>query len=479
MEIKGYLGRQITYHEDKDKKISTILGDEFFFDFSKFEHFGFFAKSGGGKSYSAGDILEEAIKTENNLFGTIFITPVGNIATMRIPNKTGEIERWNKEIKKNDVEPMGFDRSKLKLLIPAECIGNFDPLMFDEVFSISAKNLTEDLLCYAFGMQPLDNQVSLYRKIKRNFDRGGNEYNLNDIINEINITEYHSQTKESLTRKLEALESLGLISENAPEVYDLIQPGKAIAFDLSMSSEYTNRIIVNFFAKKLMYYRNLITSKINLAKIKLELEEENWKQFADWYLPPVRLIIDEAHEFLPNNHILRSYIKKGRNLGCVLGFISQSADLTRDSYANLSHLFIGPMRFDEDITTLRSLTGTERSYENFKKLVKSQGNGCFLYYNTNKLYSEKVIQFRPRCSLHPSSNCVENEKKYLIISDEDNNNEDLEKDLLDFLGKKVVKLEKIPNVYSYLIPKMIDSGILRSNGKSVVVDISKLRAEVS
>lgn len=417
MKIEAYVGRVVNMKEKVDKTYIPTLEEKFHLDYSSFSHIGLFAKSGGGKSYAAGILIEESILAENNPFSTIIIDPLGNFSTMKIPNKTGEIEAWNKRLNRNDMQPRGMNPQKLKVMIPAESASKFDKLMYDSIFSISAKNLTEDLLGYAFGFQPLDSQASLYRKMRKQImeENKDGKFTLDDIITRIQLSEYHPQTKEALVNKLEALKSLGLITEEAPEIYDLVKPNQAIIFNLSMSSQYTNRLIVNFFAKQLMEYRNLINSKINLAKIKLEMEEENWRQENDWYLPPVRLIIDEAHEFLRQNPVLKSYIKKGRNLGCVIGFISQSADLDTNAFANMSHLFIGPMRLSKDITALRALTATERSPENFKALVKQQSNGCFLYYNMNELNSEKRIQFRPRYSFHPASNKVEEEKKYLIL----------------------------------------------------------------
>jgi hypothetical protein len=382
-------------------------------------------------------MIEELINAENNPFATIVIDPLGNFATMKIPNRSGEIETWNKAVKKQkEVEPKGMDPKKLKILIPQESVTKFDKLMYDSIFSISPMNLTDDLLGYAFDFDPLDAQASLYHKVRYRLIKESKEskvkFSLDDIINEVSLAEYHPQTKDSLIRKLESLRGLGLVTNEAPEIYDLVKSNECLIFNLSQSSTYTNRIIVNFFAKQLMEYRSLITSKINLAKIKLELEEKNWRQYNDWYIPPVKLIIDEAHEFLPNNPTLATYIKKGRNLGCTIGFISQSADLNKSAYANLSHLFIGPMRFDEDINTLRALTATERSPDNFKKLVKQQKNGCFVYYNLNELDSEKVIKVRPRMSLHPAGNKPENERKYIITPEEKQDEEppiQLEEDL--------------------------------------------------
>lgn len=485
--INAYLGREISYNIDVDKKQHVVLKDKFTLNLESFEHIGIFAKSSGGKSYGALVLLEESILVPHNIFSTIFIDPLGNSSTMRIPNRTGEIDVWNNLLNRNEISPKGMGE-KVKFIIPADSIKKFDKLMYDATFSIATKNLTVELFCYAFGLKPLDAQASLYGKVKKQMDGEyeGNDYSLEEFLEQIRSVDYHPSTKDALIRKLEALENLNFITKSAPEVYDIVKPNQALIFNLSMSSRYTNRLIVNFFAQQLMEHRNLINSKINLAKIKIELEEKEWRQYNDWYLPPVRLIIDEAHEFLPRNPVLQTFIKLGRNIGCLMGFISQRADLEKDNYANMGHLFIGPMRFDEDISTLRALTGTERSHDNFKKLVKQQTNGCFLYHNLNSLYSEKLIRIRPRYSLHPASNQAENELKYLDVpkyseyseyeeeEEEQNGREnflvnqlDPKLELVEFLGKSIKSLDEIPIHLKHIIPILVENGILRKNNDKI------------
>jgi hypothetical protein len=424
MKIEAYVGREINRVQKKDKSWEVRVGDKFFIDFANFSHIGIFGKSSTGKSYAAGVLIEESILAKANPFATIIIDPLGTFSTMRIPNRTGEIETWNKLLDKNDMAPMGMASKKLRIMIPAESVGEFDKLMYDSVFSISARNFSEDLFAYAFKFKLIDPQVSLYRKVRRQLlkkfdkkegDKREEDFSLEDIINEIHETSYHSETKEALIHRLEDLGYLEIITKSAPEIYDLIKPDQAISFNLSGCSEFTRRLIVNFLAKQIMECRNLINSKINLAKIKFEMQEKHWKQRINWYLPPVRLIIDEAHEFLPHNNVLKKYIKEGRNLGCVIGFISQSADLGLiDAYANMIHLFIGPMRLEQDINALRALTATKKTPAEFKNMIKQQSNGCFTYFNLNEEDSQKIIQFRPRYSHHPASNKAEKEKEFLI-----------------------------------------------------------------
>lgn len=484
----AYLGREISYNIDVDKKQRAILKDKFTLNLESFEHIGIFAKSGGGKSYGALVLVEESILAAHNFFSTIFIDPLGNSSTMRIPNRTGEINAWNELLNKHEISPKGM-AEKVKFIIPAESVSKFDKLMYDETFAISAKNLTLELFCYAFGLKPLDAQASLYGKIKKiiNEEYGGDDYSLSEFLERIRVTDYHPASKDALIRKLEALENLNFITKHAPEVYDIVKPNQALIFNLSMSSKYTNRLIVNFFAQQLMEHRNLINSKINLAKFKMELEEKEWRQYNDWYLPPVRMFIDEAHEFLPRNPVLRTYIKIGRNIGCLMGFISQRADLEKDNYANMGHLFIGPMRFDEDISTLRALTGTERSHDNFKKLVKQQTNGCFLYYNLNNLYSEKLIRVRPRYSLHPASNKAENELKYLEIPEypeygeyeeeskiENGDEQYLKQELVEFLGKSIKALDEIPLHLRQIVPTLLENGILHKSDNKIAWTLKPL-----
>ena len=476
MKIPAYLGREIIGTRGINNTWKYSLDKEINIDLSRLEHFGIFARSGGGKSYAMGDLAEESIIHKNN-FATLIIDPLGNFTTMKIKNTTDEVEIWNKNLNRNELKPTALN-DRIRILIPKESIPFIDESMYDGVFGLNADSLTDDLFCYAFGMQTSDLQPSLLRKTKRFLDKAGTPYTLSDISIEIRNQEAHPQTIDALANKLDILYSLGLITNNAPEIYDILKPNTTTILNLSMSSSYTNKIIVNFLAKQLIKYRSIISSKINLAKIKLEQEEEQWRQYNNWYQAPTRIIIDEAHEFIPGNSTLKKLIKKGRNLGIVVGVVSQSADLSKTVYANMTHLFVGQMRFNEDINLLRNLTSTDLTPDEFKKIIKRQGNGNFVYFNLNK-DTYKEMKFRPRLTLHPASNQVQDEKKYLIIGKGDKKDiNEIFQSIIDIIGKKPYNISDLPKEYHKFLIEMERHGYIVRNNDSIMWSLKKVKIGV-
>jgi len=212
-----------------------------------------------------------------------------------------------------------------------------------------------------------------------------------------------------------------------------VQDGRATVFDLSMSSNYTARILVNFFAEQLLLLRKQVTRLVTRAKV-----QETKIDKPEWYVPPTQLVIDEAHNYLPKNPILRKCIKEGRNCGLMVTAISQSPDLTRDVYANITNLFIGQLVYDDDILAVKAMLPFEKGPKEFRKQVKDLTPGSFLYYNIAEK-RETCIRVRPRKTLHPASTELLDERRY-------------------FNGESIpVQLESPPKVDSQLAPAPVQS----------------------
>jgi DNA helicase HerA-like ATPase len=514
--IPIYLGRE-GIPDFSDNKMKINLKDKnpdkvkkVFLDLSNFEHFAFFGKSGSGKSYALGVLIEESV-IQNSPFATIIIDPLGNFSTMEIANRTNEIENWNKELNRRDIDQNYAKKNhdiikrKTKIMIPAESTEFFDPLMYDETFSINIRSLDENLFCYAFDMKSTDPMISLLTRAKKRLK--GTKYTISDLITDIELGSGHHATKDALVRKLEILESLNLVTNDAPEIYNIVHENETLIFDLSMSSEYTNRIIVNFLAKQLMKYRHIITGKKNCSKKLIAREAIEWRKYNSWYLPPIRLIIDEAHEFIPGNKVIKKVITQGRNKGFLLGVASQSADLSKAIYENITHVFIGKMKYEEDITAVKKLTATELSSQKFKALVKSLGKGMFLYFNDDCQHI--LMKFKPRYSFHPASSKLENEKKYLIIGNkkkpktstkiEDDTicdanemmfagwmtKEQEEKheqftafqSIINIIGKEVCKVKDIPYELREYIPIMKEKGFLRVKKDNILWSLKPVEVQ--
>ncbi len=407
----GFIGRTFTaVHDHKTKRTSYQLNKDgaLMVDFSKKQHTFIVATSGGGKSYLAGVYAEELVRVMEN-YSVVMIDPMGIFSTLTFPNTNqAELDAWNTQIP-GDVKPARVNACTT--WVPFGDIGKFSTGAINvHGFALRAPEFSYGTLCYAFDLDFLEPQVNLYRKSQKLLREVHPNYALTELIAYIRTEGsglgFQSQTVEALVTKLGALEELGIVAADAPTMHEMVGAGKVVIFDLSQSSEYAARILINFLAENLLFLRRRISWMIMQAKVsEMQIEKP------PWYVPPVQLVIDEAHNYLPRNPVLKKCIKEGRNNGLMVSAISQSPDLTRDVYENITHLFVGSMIYEGDIAAVRAMLPVDRTIKEFRKDVHSLEPGAFLYYNT-KTKQECKICVRPRRSLHPAMTDLGDERKY-------------------------------------------------------------------
>lgn len=408
----GFIGRgcKPVYDNKREfKSLNIDPNDALYIDFTMKHHTFVVAMSGGGKSYLAGVFAEELDAQMQN-YGVVILDPIGTYSTLNLPNRnTAELSRWNAQTRDN-LQPRAIRRT---LWIPKGDEAEFKDLGVEyRCFSLRAPEFSKDLFCYAFDLAMLEPQANLFRKAQRALDKAHKKrYDLDDMVSFVRDQgadlHFQSGTVEALVTKLEALQELGIVARDGVDVNDVVKQGEVAVFDLSASSNYTARIVVNFFAEKLLQMRKKAFDLVTRARV-----TETQVDKPAWYVPPVQLVIDEAHNYIPGNPTLKRCIKEGRNCGVMLTAISQSPDLDRNVYTNITHLFVGKQAFDEDITKIRAMLPVERTPKDFRKQVKQLTTGCFWYYNIDKK-SERMVLVRPRYTMHPASTELVDERVYL------------------------------------------------------------------
>lgn len=409
----AYIGREFSKSYGTNKECKEYkLTNPIYLDFTLKEHNFIVAKSGSGKSYLAGVLAEEMISKMEN-YAVVILDPIGIFSTLSQKNKMDEIDNWNSSLGRNEISSEAI--SNYKIWIPAGDKKHFEVTMFDKIFSLKINDISASMLCYAFNMDIMDTQMRLYTTAQSIIEEEDPNYSLEDLKEFIfkrgKSLHYRGQTIEALLSKLNALQELKIVSDKGVSISDVVKENQAIIFDLSMSSTYTSRLVINFFADQLLKQRKKIAQKLKNAK------KNGEKIFIEDYFPPIQLLIDEAHKYIPNNKILKEFIKEGRNIGCMLTAISQSFDLSKDVYSNISQLFVGQMIFQDDIDKVKSMVALfGKSSREFRIQVMDLDVGCFFYYNLNKK-TEKKIRIRARKTLHPASTELEDERKYLLDED--------------------------------------------------------------
>lgn len=416
----AYIGRGFHKKYDTNKKFNGYRLEQdnpLEIDLWQKKQVAVFGKTGSGKSYLAGVLVEEIIQTIEN-FAVVILDPMGIFWTLDSPNtKKEEYSDWNKQLRGEDIKPRGF--SNQEVWIPAGEVKKFHRDLYDRVFAIKARQLTADMLCYAFDMKITDPQMTLFQKVKEFVAEENEIYSLEDLIERIiqdgEQLHYRSASVEALVCKLEALREIGLISNKyAVNLKEMIQPNKIAILDLSRSGSETSKIIVEFFAENLLEGR-----KEHTRTLKQAVKENRKIPKPRDYICPTMLIVDEAHRYMTESEKLQKAYKEGRHVGFLVTAISQGVDLTKEVYSNIKHLFVGQMTYDDDIRAIKKMLSVYKTPKELGTELRSLNKGNFYYYNLDTQESRKIL-VRPRLTYHPADSELYDESKYFI----DENNED-------------------------------------------------------
>jgi uncharacterized protein len=256
------------------------------------KHLAVIAKSGGGKSYAVGDLLEELAK-----YGVpcVVLDPHGEYSTIKYPNKNEDDAKY---FKYYGVAPKGFasvvkefalntslnpDTSQLKLEIPQDAYSVINAMPF---------RLTSS-------------QSGLVHNTINQMEENNAQISFQDIIDELNIIE--SNAKWTLISGLQQLDKTGLFSFSPTPVNEIVRPNRLSIINFKGSPPELQQIAA----------KSLLTELFEKRK-----REE---------IPPFFLVIEEAHNFCPergygeakSSAIIRSIAAEGRKFGLGLCIISQ------------------------------------------------------------------------------------------------------------------------------------------------------------
>ncbi len=249
------------------------------------KHIAVLAKSGAGKSYATGVLLEEL--AENNV-PVVVLDPHGEYSTL-----------VNKNEKQNEVDQM--DNFGISPKSYRDQINVFS-LRNKNTIRLNAKLSADEII------EMLPTKISsaakglLYSAVK---NLEGKNYTLRDVIEEIETIE--SNSKWSLISLMEVLENTRLFSLNPTKPEDLVKEGKMSILDLKDGPPEIQQMVAMKIAKELFDARKY-------GKI-----------------PEFLLVIEEAHNFAPergfgevcSSKILRTLASEGRKFGLGLCIISQ------------------------------------------------------------------------------------------------------------------------------------------------------------
>ncbi len=252
------------------------------------KHVCILAKTGSGKSYTAGVIIEELLDKNVPL---LIIDPHGEYSSMKHPNEKAKNNEFG-------VEPKGYAK-QIKVYAPPT-----SPFAdkADELLILDGLNLSAEELIELTGLKNPTAQALLYQAIK---NLKGDSYTIEDVIDEVEQIKHNS--KWALLGALTKVAESGLFGSRPTNIAKLLERGKASIIDLRGVEPA---------------YQDLIVSRI-CAKL-FEMRKRN-------EVEPGMIVIEEAHNFIPergfdravSTNVLRTIASEGRKFGLGLMVISQ------------------------------------------------------------------------------------------------------------------------------------------------------------
>lgn len=257
------------------------------------KHCSILAKTGSGKSYTGGVILEELLDKDVPL---LIIDPHGEYATLKYPN-----DDKPEAFKKYGIEPKGYE-DRVTVYTPANKTLNPDA---DQLFRLNGTNLSIKDLRQLFPDERAQNQSGILFEAISKLKEERDNYTIDDIIYEVGQDK--SKIKWNVINMLESLNETGILSDNATSIHELVKEGHASIIDMKGVNPDLQQMIV--------------------AKLCTELFEERKLN----NVPPCMLVIEEAHNYCPekgfdktvSTDILRTIASEGRKFGLGLMVVSQ------------------------------------------------------------------------------------------------------------------------------------------------------------
>ena len=310
----------------------TSLSNNIYMDVTRSHVVFICGKRGSGKSYTMGAIAEGIADLPQEIaqnISVIMLDTMGIYWTMKYPNDKDRdlLAQWGMKGKGLDVQiftPYGFYDKLKKKGIPT-----------DFPFSIQPNELTPSDWCLTFGID-LNSSVGVFidRIIHELMEKLAN-YSVQDIIDAIEKDEKADQTtKDGAINRFLTAKEWGLFRKEGTKIDDLVKGGQITVLDVSCyavtpGAEQLRALVIGLISQKLFVKRMIQRKGEEFKDIKARREFLTEEAEKKKEMPMVWLIIDEAHEFLPNkgkttaSPALITILREGRQPGICLVLATQ------------------------------------------------------------------------------------------------------------------------------------------------------------
>jgi len=407
------------------------------------KHVSILAKSGSGKSYTSGVLIEEIIEKKVPL---LIIDPHGEYTALKYPNDNLTSDRF-------EISPASF----------VDEIREYGDITLDSSL-IPLKlniNLKAEEIMHILPAKLSGTQTSILYSVLQ----GMNSISFEELILELQSLD--SPMKWSIINSIEYIKNLNLFSSASTPYNELIKPNRCSIINLKGIDPEIQEIIV--------------------YKLMKDLFEERKKE----KIPPFFAVIEEAHNFLPersfgeakSSKIMRLIASEGRKFGLGLCIISQ-----RPARCDKSVLSQCSTQIILKITNPNDLKAISNSAEGIsfdtEKEIQNLAIGTAMV--TGIVDMPLFVNIRPRKTKHGGT-AVD----MLNIKEENNNSDDSDKtkdifskienfkDTLPIIKPKIsikdltlMHNDKI-KITSYLIPAVIFNCSIENTDFNLLIELFK------
>ncbi|MCK4521941.1 MAG: ATP-binding protein [Nanoarchaeota archaeon] len=388
----------------------TSLSNPIYMDVAKSHVVFVCGKRGSGKSYSMGVIAEgmSALPKEiSSNISVVLLDTMGIYWTMKYPNKQEKelLDEWGLKEQSLNVQiytPKGYYKQFKEKGIPT-----------DFSFSVKPSELSASDWCLTFNVDVNSELGVFIEKIISELVDKGKNFDIDDAIKLCrDDKDVQKHIQEAAVNRFINAKSWGLFDREGTPIDELVKGGQITILDVSCYSitpgaEGIRALVIGLVSKKLFLDRMIARKSEEYESVHASsfyLSEDTEKKREK---PLVWLIIDEAHEFLPNqgkttaSDALITILREGRQPGISLILASQQpgkihTDVMTQSDVIIAHRVTAKVDIDSLGTLMQSYM--REGLDKQLNYLPSVSGAAIVFDDINeRLYPMRV---RPRLTWH-------------------------------------------------------------------------------
>ncbi|MFW5907589.1 MAG: ATP-binding protein [Candidatus Natronoplasma sp.] len=295
------------------------------------KHLSVLAKTGSGKSYTAGVIIEEMLKNNVTM---VILDPHGEYSSLAKAGNPPNTDEF-------DVEPRGYGKKLTEFSPNPEINQGAQPLRF------TFKNMDTKEILEMCDLNKRRSYINSLENAKSKLAVKKGQFGVNDVINLLKGGEEDNST--TLIKALEKLKDKKIFAGKGTRMDEIVNEGRASIINLKGTPPDMQGFIVD-----------------KLAKSIFELRKRN-------KIPPLIMFAEEAHNFCPQrgkvrcSDIFRTLASEGRKFGLGLGIITQ-----RPAKVDKNVLSQCNTQIILKVTNPNDLKAIEKSVEGMTKGMKEE-----------------------------------------------------------------------------------------------------------